>query len=148
MTSFFPDLNVWLALSVGGHSHHSDAKAWFDRLPYDARLIFSSYTQIGLLRLLTNVSVMGDRVHTLRSAWALYDSWLEDPMVEFFPDPRTMEAAFRRVTEPFADLPASKVVGDCWLLAFAQTTVSRLVTFDQALYNLAHQQGNAAVQPA
>jgi toxin-antitoxin system PIN domain toxin len=148
MTLFFPDLNVWLALSDGCHSHHSDAKAWFDRLPYDARLIFSSYTQIGLLRLLTNASVMGDRVHTLRSAWAVYDRLLEDPLVEFLPEPHTVETAFRRVTEPFADLPASKAVGDCWLLAFAQATNSCLVTFDQALYNLARQQGNAAVQPS
>jgi toxin-antitoxin system PIN domain toxin len=147
MTSFFPDLNVWLALSDGEHSHHSDAKAWFDRLPYDARLIFSSYTQIGLLRLLTNASVMGERVHTLRKAWAVYDHWLEDPLVDFCPDPRTIETAFRRVTEPFADLPASKWVGDCWLLAFAQATHSRLVTFDQALCDFAHKQGHAALRP-
>jgi toxin-antitoxin system PIN domain toxin len=147
MTLFFPDLNVWLALSDGRHSHYPAAKSWFDRRPYDARLIFSSYTHIGFLRLLTNVSVMGDRVHTLRSAWALYDRWVEDPLVEIFPDPRTMETAFRRVTEPFADQAASKAVGDCWLLAFAQATDSHLVTFDKALYNLARQQGNAAVQP-
>ena len=25
MTSFFPDLHVWLALSVAGHSHSADA---------------------------------------------------------------------------------------------------------------------------
>ena len=59
-----------------------------------------------------------------------------------------MEAAFRRVTEPFADLPASKWVGDCWLLAFAQATHSRLVTFDQALYDFAHKQGHNAIRPA
>jgi toxin-antitoxin system PIN domain toxin len=148
MTSFFPDLNVWLALSDGGHTHHSDAKAWFDQLPYDARLIFSRYTQIGLLRLLTNASVMGERVHTLRNAWAVYDRWLEDPLVEFFPDPRTMETAFRQATEPFAAKSASGWVGDCWLLAFAQATHSRLITFDQALCDFARKQGHNAVRPA
>lgn len=147
MTSFFPDLNVWLALSDGGHTHHSAAKAWFDRLPYDARLIFSRYSQIGLLRLLSNTSVMGERVHTLRDAWAVYDRWLEDPLVEFFPDPRSMETAFRQATEPFASQPASKWVGDCWLLALAQATDSRLVTFDTALRDFAQKLGNAAVRP-
>jgi toxin-antitoxin system PIN domain toxin len=147
MTSFFPDLNVWLALSDGGHSHHSETKAWFDRLSYDARLIFSRYTQIGLLRLLTNASVMGERTHTLRNAWAVYDRWLEDPLVAFLPDPHTMETAFRWVTEPFADQPASKWIGDCWLLAFAQAAQAHLVTFDRALLQFAYKQGNAAIRP-
>lgn len=147
MTLYFPDLNVWLALSDGKHSHHHDAKAWFDRLPYDARLIFSSYTQIGLLRLLTNASVMGNRAHTLRSAWAVYDSWLADPLVEFLPDPQTIEATFRQVTAPFADLHATKAVGDCWLLAFAHAIHSQLVTFDKALCDFARQQGKTAIRP-
>ncbi len=148
MTLFFPDLNVWLALSDGKHSHHHDAKAWFDRLPYDTRLIFSRYTQIGLLRLLTNVSVMGNRSYTLRSAWAVYDSWLADERVAFYPDPEPIETLFRRTTEPFADKTASKWVGDCWLLAFAQAAHSQLVTFDQALCDFARKQGNSAVRPA
>lgn len=96
MTLYFPDLNVWLALSDGKHSHHPDAKAWFDRLPYEARLIFCRYTQIGLLRLLTNASVMGNRVHTLRSAWAVYDSWLADPSWSFFPTLKQSKPSFER----------------------------------------------------
>jgi hypothetical protein len=49
MTSFFPDLNVWLALSVAGHSHSADAWQWANLLPRETRLIFCRYTQIGLL---------------------------------------------------------------------------------------------------
>jgi predicted nucleic acid-binding protein len=59
MTSFFPDLNVWLALSVSGHSHSRRAWQWLDGLTDEVTLLFSRYTQIGLLRLLTNASVMG-----------------------------------------------------------------------------------------
>jgi hypothetical protein len=54
MTLFFPDLNVWLALSVAGHRHNLEAWSWLNLLPREARLIFSRYTQVGLLRLLTN----------------------------------------------------------------------------------------------
>jgi hypothetical protein len=88
MTLFFPDLNVWLALSDTGHVHSASAWKWREILPDDHKLIFSRYTQIGLLRLLTNVSVMGDQTLTLRKAWGVYDRWLEDPRVEMYPEPR------------------------------------------------------------
>ena len=68
MISFFPDLNVWLTLSVSGHGHNAEAWNWLNLLPRDRSLIFSRYTQVGLLHLLTNRSVMGERTLTLRKA--------------------------------------------------------------------------------
>lgn len=147
ITLFFPDLNVWIALSVSAHPHKELAWAWVDRLAPDDRLIFSRYTQLGLLRLLTNTAVMGEQTLTLGKAWAVYDRWLEDPRVELSPEPWQAESSFRQATKPFAAKAATKWVGDCWLLAFAQATHSRLVTFDQALCDFAHQQDHAAVRP-
>ena len=147
MTLFFPDLNVWLALSVAAHSHSVDAWNWIKLLPADRKLIFSRYTQIGLLRLLTNAAVMGDQTLTLRNAWAVYDRWLEDPRVEFYPEPRGIDAMFREATKPFAARQASKWVGDCWLLACAAELRATLVTFDRALYQFARKQGHPAVIP-
>jgi predicted nucleic acid-binding protein len=115
--------------------------------PDDSVLIFSRFTQLGLLRLLTNSSVMGDKTLTLGEAWAVYDGWLKDPRVEFYPEPRNVDAVFRRATEPFAGKAAAKWVGDCWLLAYAEATQARLVTFDQALCEFARKQGNRAVVP-
>lgn len=148
MTLLFFDLNVWLALSDAGNSHHSTALAWFNRLPDDSRLIFSRYTQLGLLRLLTNTAVMGEATLTLRQAWAIYDRWLADPRVEFYPESRNLEAEFRKATQPFAAKQASKWVGDCWLLAFAEASKAQLVTFDQALHEFARKHGNSAILPA
>jgi uncharacterized protein len=147
MTSFFPDLNVWLALSVAGHSHGADAWTWANLLPRETRLIFSRYTQIGLLRLLTNQAVMGEHPLTLRKAWTVYDRWLADPRVDFYPEPRDADAEFRRVTEPFAAKRASKWIGDSWLLASSNGFQSTLVTFDRALYQHARKQGYSAVMP-
>jgi hypothetical protein len=59
-----------------------------------------------------------------------------------------VESSFRLFTAPFAAEPASKWVGDCWLLAFAQASHSLLVTFDQALCEFAIGQGHAAVKPS
>lgn len=148
MTLFFPDLNVWLALSVASHSHSQDSWDWIKLLPADARLIFSRYTQIGLLRLLSNTSIMGGQTLTLRKAWDVYDRWLEDPRVEFYPEPRNVDSAFRHATEPFAAQQASKAVGDCWLLASARELHATLVTFDRALRDLAAKQGHSAVIPS
>ncbi len=147
MTLFFLDLNVWLALSDESHLHHEVAWAWFDGLPEDSTLIFSRYTQIGLLRLLTNTSVMAGKTLTLRHAWNVYDGWLQDPRVEFYPEPRDVDAVFRRVTQTFAGQAAAKWVGDCWLLAFAEAAKARLVTFDLALVEYAKKRGCRAVVP-
>ncbi|MFZ0392498.1 MAG: TA system VapC family ribonuclease toxin [Terracidiphilus sp.] len=148
MTSLFIDLNVWLALSDAGNSHHATAWAWLSRQPDDVRLILSRYTQLGILRLLTNAAVMGDQTLSLRQAWSVYDRWLEDPRVEFYPEPRSLETEFRQATQPFGAEKASKWVGDCWLLAFAQAAGAQLVTFDRALYEFARKHGNSAILPS
>ena len=68
--------------------------------------------------------------------------------MEFYPEPRGMEAAFREATAPFAAKPASKWVGDCYLLAFSKQSGAALVTFDKALHEAARKHGYAAIIPA
>jgi uncharacterized protein len=148
MTSYFPDLNVWLALSVPDHTHRAAAWNWLARLDVNEKFIFSRYTQLSFLRLLTNEPVMGAQVLTLKEAWETYDRWLEDPRVEFYPEPRGVDATFRKITAPFAKLPASKAIGDSWLLSFAIETQSTLVTFDRALTGHAKRLGHSALTPA
>ena len=147
MTLFFPDLNVWLALSVTGHSHHLKAWRWFGMLSEDIRLGFSRYTQIGLLRLLTNSSAMAGETLTLQNAWGVYEHWLNDPRVELYPEPRGVHEAFHHATVPFATQAASKWVGDCYLLAYAKQAGAVLVTFDQALLKFAHDHEYFAISP-
>jgi toxin-antitoxin system PIN domain toxin len=148
MISFFPDLNVWLALSDAGNSNASHAWRWLDQLPHDCSLLFSRYTQVGLLRLLTNAAVMGDYTHTVQSAWVVYERWLADPRVRFHLEPRNLDAAFRQATAPFASHRASKWIGDCYLLAFAKESGAMLVTFDQALLRLARKHDYQAITPS
>jgi toxin-antitoxin system PIN domain toxin len=147
MTLFFPDLNVWLALSVASHSHHAEAWHWLRLLPREVRLIFARYTQVGLLRLLTNQAVMDEQTLSLGQAWSVYERWISDPRVEFYPEPRGMDAAFREATAPLAAKPASKWVGDCYLLAYAQESQATLVTFDRPLVQFARKHGYAAIVP-
>ena len=147
MISFFPDVNVWLALSDAANVHNAEVWNWFNVLPRETKLIFSRYTQLGLLRLLTNASVMQQQVLTLQGAWAVYDRWMEDARVQFYPEPSGLENGFREATLPFADRPASKWIGDCYLLAFAKHSHARLVTFDKGLRHLAARQHCPAIEP-
>lgn len=91
---------------------------------------------------------MGNATLLLGEAWAIYDRWLDDPRVEFYPEPRNADDAFRRVTAPFTSQKASKAVGDCWLLAFAMETGATLATFDRGLYAFSRKHGHAAMIPA
>lgn len=134
-----------MALSIVDHSRNAVAWKWLRSLPRDVRLVFSRYTQLGILRLLANAAVTGTQPLTLREAWDVYDLWMEDPRVDFYPEPRDVDSAFREAMGPFATKPASKWVGDCWLLAFAQEAGATLVTFDRALVDFARKQGHAAL---
>jgi predicted nucleic acid-binding protein len=88
---------------------------------------------------------MGDQTLTVRKAWNVYDHWLEDSRVEFYPEPRNLDTGFRQTTEPFAARQASKAIGDCFLLASAKELHATLVTYDRALHEFARKRGHAAV---
>ena len=133
MISHFPDINVWIALTVEGHVHNEPARRWLRSVRREDRLVFSRYTQLAFLRLLTNASVMKEAALTTMEAWAAYDLWLQDPRVEFHREPPSLETALRQATAPFAGQPASKQIGDSYLLAFAREAGATLITFDQTL---------------
>jgi toxin-antitoxin system PIN domain toxin len=149
MISFLPDLNVWLALSVLRHPHNAEAWNWLRMLqPGRTKLIFSRYTQIGLLRLLTNTVIMGEETLTLGNAWEVYEGWLEDSRIEFQQEPRGIDSAFRDATMFFVSKQATKLIGDCYLLAFAQLSHATLVTFDRSLQDLARKQDLPVIVPS
>ena len=130
-TSFFPDINVWVALTYEGHTHHVNAAQWFATLSPDATLAFCRFTQLGLLRLLTTAAVMRDEVMTQPQAWGAYDRWLKDSRVEFVDEPSEIETRFRVLTR--LRQPATKDWADSYLASFATVGQLTLVTFDRGL---------------
>ncbi|MGA7414414.1 MAG: hypothetical protein WBW33_28345 [Bryobacteraceae bacterium] len=59
--TYFPDVNVWIALAAERHTLHHAARQWFSNLQ-DEKLTFCRLTQLGFLRLLTNKHVMQEEV--------------------------------------------------------------------------------------
>jgi toxin-antitoxin system PIN domain toxin len=126
----FPDVNVWVAMTYGGHVHHSIAKAWFNELDMEARVCFCRFTQLSLLRLLTTEAVMGaDEVMTQNQAWEAYDRWLVDSRVIFLEESSNLDAAFRSFSAQRH--PNPKTWSDSYLAAFATLSDLSFVTFDR-----------------
>ena len=127
----FPDINVWLAMAFAGHEHHPAAMRWFDSLSDREELIFCRFTQLGLLRLLTQAGIMGNRVKTQRQAWQIYDAFLDKGSARLLTEPRWIDDSLRR----FASLPSASPQdwADSYLAAFAEVAGLTLVTFDKAL---------------
>jgi toxin-antitoxin system PIN domain toxin len=132
MKSYFPDVNVWIALAYEGHQHHASATAWFAKLDGE-EVYFCRFTQLGLLRLLTHPSVMREDVRSQTEAWQAYDSFLQDERISFRPeaDFEQIESAFRRLTSGGRSL--SQQWPDAYLAAFANVAGLTLVTFDRGL---------------
>ncbi len=53
------DSNVWLALALSKHSHHTVAREWLGTVESPASVILYRATQQAFLRLLTNATVLG-----------------------------------------------------------------------------------------
>ena len=131
-TSFlFPDINVWIALTIERHIHHLRAAKWFESIGGSGRLFFCRFTQLGLLRLLTLEAVMGqNEVMSQAGAWKTYDRWLQDERISFLDEPPEIDEAFRGLTQ--SGQAAPKDWADSYLAALALAAQITLVTFDQA----------------
>lgn len=128
------DINVWLALALSGHAHHSACRTWLESVSEPATTLFCRVTQSGFLRLLTNASVLapyGNPALTNREAWAVYEALEADERVDLRVGepaglgPRWREFAVRDSASP-------KLWMDAYLAAFALAAGYRLVTTDTA----------------
>jgi toxin-antitoxin system PIN domain toxin len=124
-------VNVWFALSHRIHPQHPSAAAWASSLLRSDVAYFCRFTQLGLLRLLTNQNAMGDEALTQREAWSTFDAFLNNAGNRMIEEPRGIDPAFRRLTD--RDEASTKQWADGYLAAFAETAQLTLVTFDRAL---------------
>ncbi|MGH9402061.1 MAG: TA system VapC family ribonuclease toxin [Terriglobia bacterium] len=136
MKSYFPDINVWLALAYRGHQHHAVAAAWFERVEAE-QAVFCRVTQVGFLRLLTHPAVMRDEVKTQQEAWKAYDQLTSDARVAFYFESESarVEAVLRTLTATSRFSPQQWP--DAYLASFASVSDLTLVTLDKALGKLA-----------
>jgi toxin-antitoxin system PIN domain toxin len=125
-----PDVNVWLALAVETHQHHSVAKDWIQESDGD-QLLFCRITEMGLLRLLTNARVMGGSPLTTLAAWNVRDQLLRDPFIHMADEPAQFQEHWRRTSR--AGKIGPNFWTDAYLVSFCAAANCTLVTLDRAL---------------
>jgi toxin-antitoxin system PIN domain toxin len=126
--TYLPDINVWIALTVAEHVQHSVAKRWFDTTADDT-VVLCRVTQMGFLRLLTNVHVMAQDVFTAEQAWHLLEQLGQDDRVVFVPEPPAIDQRWRAMTAGHKS--GTNFWTDTYLAAFAQISDYTFVTFDR-----------------
>ncbi len=128
-----PDTNLWLALALSKHTHHTAARAWLDGEDKPDSILFCRSTQQSLLRLLTTAGVMslyGIASLSNKDAWAVYEAFIADDRIVFQSEPPGVGTIWKK----FAARRTSslKLWMDAYLAAFALASGAQLVTTDKA----------------
>lgn len=87
-------------------------------------------TQMGVLRLLSNPSVLGVDALSRKGAWTAIDSLLADSAVTFLDEPTGLEQVWRALSAGTDQ--SHKLWTDDYLAAFAQAANLTFVTLDRS----------------
>ena len=90
---------------------------------------FSRFTQLGLLRHLTNAATMKGAPLTNRAAWEIFETLQTDARVRFFPESPALDGLFKTYSD--VKQAATNLWGDAYLAAYAAVNGATLVTFDK-----------------
>jgi toxin-antitoxin system PIN domain toxin len=127
------DSNVFLALAVGQHVHHSLVAKWFLELEVSDTAQFCRATQISFLRLLTQKIAPDYLPLKNAEAWEAHDRLMEDDVTGFEIEPAGVDMIWRQLSA--SQTPSPKVWMDAYLAAFAISGGMRLVTLDKDFRN-------------
>jgi toxin-antitoxin system PIN domain toxin len=129
------DANILLPVLTEGHAHRDPAVEWWDGCD-DATVGLCLPVRMALLRLLSNVRVMGSGILRPEQAWDVVDKLLNDPRISVVDQVPQTHAKFWRANiakrEPTPDLWT-----DAWLAALAQASDCEMVTFDRGFRSFA-----------
>jgi toxin-antitoxin system PIN domain toxin len=134
-----PDVNIWLALTLSGHSHHQAARIWLDGQEDHSSIYFCRATQQGLVRLLTTAEVLavyGIPPLANREAWSVLESFMADDRIAFANEPADVKDSWKALAA-FRDTNSPKLWMDAWLAAFARCSGFQMITTDKAFSQFA-----------
>jgi len=124
----FPDVNVWVALSIPSHPSHFIARNYW-RNEASAKLVFNRVTALGLVRVCSQSRTFPNGALEPGEAWERYENLIQSDSVTLEPDPDDLEAFLGKWLK--AGIVTSRTVTDAYLAAFAITAGHRLVSFDK-----------------
>jgi toxin-antitoxin system PIN domain toxin len=132
---FVADANVLLPILADGHAHRAPAMRWWEGCE-DDDVGLCLPVHMAMLRLFTNVRVMGTGTLRPEEAWDAVGQLIGDPrvvLIEQIPDNHTKHwRANIKGRQASPDLWT-----DAWLAALAQATDSEMTTFDRGFKSFA-----------
>jgi toxin-antitoxin system PIN domain toxin len=129
------DANVLLPLLTEGHAHRTPALAWWEDRE-DGEVGLCLPVRMALLRLLTNVRVMGSSILRPELAWDALDLLIDDPRIVVIDQAPPTHAAHWRANVEGRE-PSPDLWTDAWLAALAQATDCEMTTFDRGFRSFA-----------
>jgi toxin-antitoxin system PIN domain toxin len=128
MNTCVVDANAWLALLFRRHEHSDSTRRWFDRLGTGEAGV-CRITQLTVVRLLGNRTIMGEDALSATEAWSKIVSLLEDERVAFLVEPPGLDSLMPDLLRYLA--PTPNLAADAYLAAFAIGANLALVTRDR-----------------
>ena len=123
-----PDLNVWLALAWPDHIHHQHAVHYWEQQAAE-QVLFSTVTELGLVRLVCQPKLMGKAVRNAAEASALLEAFCKQPGVTLAEPEHQGWEVFHQLLRG-GEIPA-RLCTDTHLAALAIANGWRLVSFDR-----------------
>lgn len=130
------DVNVWVALAFGSHSHHSHARREFESADSGQPVAFCRATQHAFLRIITTPAVhqcYGSATITNDEAWEKWELLAALPQVIWLEEPKELETFWQKHARLRSASP--KVWMDAYLAAFACGHRIPLATLDRDFGN-------------
>ena len=126
---YVADANVLLPVLAAGHSHRDPALEWWEACE-DGDVGLCLPVRMALLRLLTNVRIMGSGTLRPEQAWDTVDQLMNDPRIVWLDQVPAEHTRHWRANisrrEPTPDLWT-----DAWLAALARSLDCEMMTFDR-----------------
>ena len=132
---YIADAHVLAPVLIAGHVHQAAATEWWEHCD-DGTVGLCLPVRMALLRLLTNVRVMGSSALRPEQAWDVVGQLGGDPRIVVIDQtPQTHARHWQGHIENRA--PTPNLWTDAWLAALAQSADCEMVTFDRGFRSFA-----------
>ena len=132
---YIADANVLLPVLTEGHAHRTPAVEWWESCD-DGDVGLGLPVRMALLRLLTNIRVMGSGTLRPEQAWDAVDHLINDPRIWLIDQTPQAHAKHWRANVARRE-PSPDLWTDAWLAALAQATGCEMITFDRGFRSFA-----------
>ncbi len=134
--AYLADVNVLFAIIVKDHQHCGLANKWLSGIQSSSQIGVCRVTQMGLLRLLTRRTVMGDGLLSAVEAWNIVNVMMSDDRFFWVDDTIQVNLAWSEIIGGLGGQETPNT--DTYLAALATASGLTLATLDSSFKRFPH----------